>query len=1020
MREKMLTDCASNTPLLVVLLVLNSLVPLSSSCLRSANAAPPPVPTSIIGNTVSGNFSTQVLPPSGNIYGIQGGLTAGKNLFHSFSQFNLGPGDIAQFQTSNLSPTAAISNILGRINGQQSPSQIFGTIDSATYYPAASLFLMNPSGFLFGPNASVNVGGMMTFTTADYIRLANGGRFNAKPNTLPGDNLISADVVAFGFLDTNLHPAPITFEGGQLTVAGGTGVTLVGGDISLTPDSSVVPNVPSSITAPGRSIQLTSVAGPGEVAADTGMPSPRMTLGTITLGQGSSLSTAGVDSLFRDGSGGAISIRGGQLVATGATITTSPALGSTGIGGDITISVTGSATFTNSQIQTGPLFDFDFLGVGSAGAVSITADAGLTMTNTPIDTSTVFAGGDAGPVTLTSKNGPIFLTNSTITTQGSAPGNGGAVTITGKDVTLNNSNIFTAVDTAFFDVTSDPALGKVHPGAVTVTAENTVTISGSGLDPSGLPITMINAGSSGTLVDAGTVTITGKTVNLANGTVDVSMHNGGVASPGNGGTIEIRGDNINLSLVSLQSLADGINESTSKGGNIHFVGSDGVQLANNIQMTSSQLNTNATAGGGAGTIEFQTKALTLSDSQVSAATFGLGPGGSIKVQGAENVTLLSNSVFETTAINSGPGQTLSGPAGSILLETQQLTMQGGSSLRSGDLPTSRGDAGSITVRGTNGSAQSILIDGSGTGIFTDAEGNGAGGSISVNANSVTIQNGAALSATTSGTGLGGSIGVNANTVTMTSGATITANSTGTANAGDINITAINGLSMQNSSITTLVPPSGTGHNAGGGNIKITTSPAATVYLQDSTISASVADGQGGGGNISIDPQFVILQNSQILAQAAQGQGGAITIIAGLFLPDATSKINADSGSGQNGTITIQSPIAPASGKILPLPQKPLIATTLLSQRCAALAGGEFSSFTVAGRDSLPAEPGGWLSSPLALAAAEFEGGTVTESGMRANFSESVRETSLLSLRQIAPPGFLTQAFAVDWSAGCTS
>ena len=30
------------------------------------------------------------------------------------------------------------------------------------------------------------------------------------------------------------------------------------------------------------------------------------------------------------------------------------------------------------------------------------------------------------------------------------------------------------------------------------------------------------------------------------------------------------------------------------------------------------------------------------------------------------------------------------------------------------------------------------------------------------------------------------------------------------------------------------------------------------------------------------------------------------------------------------------------------------------------------------------------------------------------------ETALLSLRQIAPAGFLTRAFAVDWSAGCQS
>ena len=118
--------------------------------------------------------------------------------------------------------------------------------------------------------------------------------------------------------------------------------------------------------------------------------------------------------------------------------------------------------------------------------------------------------------------------------------------------------------------------------------------------------------------------------------------------------------------------------------------------------------------------------------------------------------------------------------------------------------------------------------------------------------------------------------------------------------------------MQNSTITTLA-----GQGASGGNIKVTTSPEATVLLQNSLISASVADGPGGGGNISIDPQYVILQNSQILA-TAQGQGGAITITANLFLPDANSIVSADSGSGLNGTVTIQSPNAPGGGEIIPL------------------------------------------------------------------------------------------------------
>jgi large exoprotein involved in heme utilization and adhesion len=205
-----------------------------------------------------------------------------------------------------------------------------------------------------------------------------------------------------------------------------------------------------------------------------------------------------------------------------------------------------------------------------------------------------------------------------------------------------------------------------------------------------------------------------------------------------------------------------------------------------------------------------------------------------------------------------------------------------------------------------------------------------------------------------------------------------------------------------------------------------------VHLTNSQLNASV---QGSsttvGGNITIDPQYVILQNSQILAQATQGQGGAISITitnGGLFLADANSTVSASSLFGVNGTVTIQSPNAPISGQIQPLGKTPLIATSLLNQHCASLAGGEFSSFTVAGRDSLPTEPGSWLASPLATLNAgmglgvkaegvKSEGERLEDMPLRASLAG---ETPLLSLRQIAPAGFLTQAFAVEGAASCQS
>src|SRR5262249_11432056 len=109
--------------------------------------------------------------------------------------------------------------------------------------------------------------------------------------------------------------------------------------------------------------------------------------------------------------------------------------------------------------------------------------------------------------------------------------------------------------------------------------------------------------------------------------------------------------------------------------------------------------------------------------------------------------------------------------------------------------------------------------------------------------------------------------------------------------------------------------------------------------------------------------------------------------------------------------TIQSPNAPISGQIQPLNKTPLLATMLLTQRCAALAGGQFSSFTVAGRDSLPTEPGSWLTSPLAMQGAS--------AGQVARSEGRVGDIQILSLRQLGPAGFLTQAFATDW-AGCAS
>ena len=82
----------------------------------------------------------------------------------------------------------------------------------------------------------------------------------------------------------------------------------------------------------------------------------------------------------------------------------------------------------------------------------------------------------------------------------------------------------------------------------------------------------------------------------------------------------------------------------------------------------------------------------------------------------------------------------------------------------------------------------------GSGIFTDTHSTGAGGDITLNANTVTLQNAGALSAATSGTApsaTGGTITVDANQVQVNSGGLITASTTGAGAGGSVNINADN-------------------------------------------------------------------------------------------------------------------------------------------------------------------------------------------------------------------------------------
>ena len=123
----------------------------------------------------------------------------------------------------------------------------------------------------------------------------------------------------------------------------------------------------------------------------------------------------------------------------------------------------------------------------------------------------------------------------------------------------------------------------------------------------------------------------------------------------------------------------------------------------------------------------------------------------------------------------------------------------------------------------------------------------------------------------------------------------------------------------------------------------------------------------GGGNITIDPVFVILQNgSSIVATADEGYGGQIRITTDRFFAFPGSEVSAASRNPElSGRVEIHSPDVNLAGTLTPLPSTFLDAASLMRARCAARRSGERAgSFAVRGPGGIPAEPDGWLPAPL--------------------------------------------------------
>ncbi len=671
--------------------------------------------------------------------GAELGKQVGGNLFHSFQTFNLRSDPASRtVESATFTGPNSVDNIIGRVTGGER-SLIDGKI--ASTIPNANLFLINPSGWVFGPNASLDIGGSFHVSSADYLRLADGTRFQATAN---GSTYTAAPPEAFGFLGSNpssIVVADINGRGSELTTRPGKRFSIVGGAIGLGN---------ARVAAPGGQVQVRAAAGPGEISVDPAdnSKSTVQSFAPIALVAGAVVEAS--DQRTLEG-GGSVYIRGGAIsVVDGSTIRSM----NFGSAPGQPLSVQAD---TLTLLRAGLIGTSSFAG-GAAGPVNVAANEILVdgggFGSGIVSTADAKATGNAGDVSVQTSGKLTLAGLGYVSSNTNGIGKAGRVSVTAGEISA--SGAVEGSSSGIFSEVSKDASGEakgvfVKAGKLTLTAGANISslTNGSGqagpvdvavpggeivIDSGGVPfVTGIGSearkGSTGGVgnvsVSAGKVTLsvggaisssTFGSRNAGNVVVqapDIVIDGNGVSGgavirsealqpgSGNAGEVNVSGDRIKL-------VAGGaISSTTRTGGNAGKITIEAKNLeidgTNVLTGIASEANNSGYFGNGGDIFVTADELALTAGGVIDSSTFSAGRAGSVTVS-AGGISAQRGGISSTAQ----PGS--SGKAGEVTVDANRLTLLADSVIDSSTYGS--GSAGMVAVTGT-GSDPVLTIDGNG-------------------------------------------------------------------------------------------------------------------------------------------------------------------------------------------------------------------------------------------------------------------------------------------------------------------
>jgi filamentous hemagglutinin family protein len=799
-----------------------------------------PVRAEVVPDATLGAGKNSVTTTQGNRTDITGGLRRNSALFHSFDRFNIDTNRQVYF----ANPTG-IRNIFSRVTGG-SASSIDGLLG---VNGGANLFLMNPKGIIFGPNARLDVSGSFLATTASVLEFADGQRFAAD-----GDRAVPLVEVniPIGLQIAANSPAMLNNQG-NLAVGAGQSLTLAGGNTTHT----------GALTAPGGTVQVlgNQVALTDQARVDVSSPTGGGTvlIGGDYQGRGSLLNSTQT------------TVGPGVTIAANAT--------AQGNGGKVIVWSDGHTQFGGSiSAQGGPQG-------GNGGFVETSGKQTLAVASTAKVNVATFQG-QAGtwlldPTSITIIAPPPAPTDATVA---AANANAGASTIDFAVVNtalgLGNVNL-TATNFITVDPTTNlsiPATRTLSLNAATVNLNAPIAYAAGTSVLAGNPTT-VNVGAAGRIQNGVDVAANNAAVNVTAGnrTENVTVNNKPLSLAFNGAGTNLTG-----------SLTTNNASPVTLSGNLSSTGTQTYNAAVTIANPTT-LTANGATVRFANTINAGGNALSL-----AAGTIDLG--GDFTGTNASSLTLNSTNTLQLGSSDITTGS-LNITASSAIVSTGNLTVSGTTTLNApgNDITLDQGGNNFNTVQITSGRDVTLRDSNAldlGTSNVTGTLTVNAGGNIT-DSGTLTVNNATTLTATGSDIVLN-QLDNEFSSVQVTSARNVTLNdSTGlTLNAinttGDtIDISAAGILDLRNNitaaDFGTITLRGGTvSANLGASSV---TARAGTVNLLGPTINLNSgtinvpgvpASVKPTGGTVRLGSSFVdpILSNSTAITVDG---GGPLTI-----------------------------------------------------------------------------------------------------------------------------------------------